>query len=377
VISLSAYDRVVSEIYEAALVPARWESALTLMIATFAPREWEVAFLLWERHEPPGGRFLGSAGVNPMAHDVYINSFAGNNEWSRRSRQMKVGEALHTDQLIRRELFYQCSLYRDYLQHWGYGVAIIAMLDRHGPDQLGLVLPGPTAREPGDLLEAVTLLLPHFRRAARISRRIAEADLRATTATSLLDTSPYAVFALAPDMTMLLANSSGQALLDQGDVLAVRAGRIAVPDSADQAELTAMSRGLGRNRTYSLTIHDAQNRAHIFTALAVTPQLGGQFENRASGASLMLIGGQRVALSGDLVEQIEQSFGLTAAEARLSGHMLEGAGLEGYMKDRSVSIHAARFLLKGVYAKTGVKTQAELTALLREAPLGWKPTALI
>jgi DNA-binding CsgD family transcriptional regulator/PAS domain-containing protein len=372
-VTVSAYDSVIHEIYEAALVPARWESALTCMITTFAPREWEVAFLLWERHDPPGGRFLGSAGVNPMAHDVYLSSFAGNNEWSQHSRRMKVGEAVHTDQLLRRERFAQSTLYRDFLQHWGYGVAIIAMLDRHGPDQLGLVMPGPITSDPGDLLVAVTLLVPHFHRAARISRRIAEADMRAATATSLLDTSPYAVFALGPDMTMLLANGSGQALLDQGSVLALRNGRVTVPDPADQAELTAMSRGLGRNRTYS---HDAQNRAHLLTALSVTPQLGGQFENRASGASLMLIGGQRVGLSGELTMQIEQTFGLTPAEARLAGHMLEGAGLEGYMQDRSVSIHAARFLLKGIYAKTGARNQAELSALLREAPLGWNAAAI-
>jgi DNA-binding CsgD family transcriptional regulator len=376
-IRVAAYDAVIHEIYEAALVPARWESALTLMIATFAPREWEVAFLLWERHDPPTGRFLGSVGVNPMAHDIYVNSFAGNNDWSHCSRRMAVGTIAHTDALIERQHFFQSSLYKDFLQHWGYGVAIIGMLDRHGPDQLGLVLPGPLAREPGDLLEAVTLLLPHFRRAARISRRLVEADLRATTATSLLDTSPYAVFALAPDMTMLLANARGQETLSNGDVLSLKAGRLVVADAAAQAELTEMSNGRGRERTFSLTAHDAQNRAHLFTALAVTPTLAEQFDNKAGGASLMLVGGQRVNVSGELVEQLEQSFGLTAAEGRLASHIINGAGLEGYMQDRSVSMHAARFLLKGIYAKTGVTDRTALIAMLREAPLGWKSPALV
>ncbi len=375
-LDVSAYDNVVSEIYEAALVPARWESAMTHMIAAFAPREWEVAFLIWERHAPPGGRFLGTAGVNPMAHDVYLRNFAGANDWSQSSRRMKVGETTHTDQLISRPRFFKSSLYRDFLQHWGYGVAIIAMLDRHGPDQLGLVLPGPLARGPGALIEAVPLLLPHFRRAARISRRIGEADLRAATATSLLDTSPYAVFALGPDMTLLLANARGQDLLADGPAVSLMAGRLSVADKAAQAELVAMSRGQGRDRTFSLTVHDAKNRPHLLTALAVTPTLGEQFENPAGGATLMLIGGQRVSLSGELVGQIEQLFGLTAAEARLAGHILEGAGLEGYARDRSVSMNAARFLLKGIYAKTGVSSRTELAAILHEAPVGWAAPAL-
>lgn len=373
-IEVAAYDRVVHEIYEAALVPARWEQALTQMISEFAPREWEVAFLLWERHDPPAGRFLGTAGVNPMAHDIYLNSFAGKNEWSYASRKLRIGETAHTDALIRRERFNRSSLYQDFLRHWGYGVAIISMLDRHGPDQLGLVLPGPQTRDPGDLLEAVTMLLPHFRRSARISRRIAEADLRAANAASLLDTSPYAVYALGPDMMLLLANRRAQEMLASADpVITMRAGALCVDDEEAQAELRRMSHGLGSHRTYSVQVVDDRGQQHIFTALSVTPQTGETFDNPAGGATLMLVGGQRVGLSGELVEQIEQSFGLTAAEARLAGHLLEGAGLEGYARDRSVSIHAARYLLKSIYAKTGVTKQPELIAMLREAPLGWKP----
>lgn len=375
-VSLVAYDRVITQIYEAALVPAQWDRALTQMITEFAPRNWEVAFLMWERHTPPSGRFLGSAGVNPMAHDVYINSFAGNNEWSFSSRKLPVGQVAHTDQLVRRQRFYDSSMYRDFLQHWGYGVAIIGMLDRHGPDQLGLVLPGPIEREPGELLTAVPFLLPHFQRAARISRRIAEADLRTSAATSLLDSSPYSVFALAPDMYMLLANSSAQAQLEHSPVISLRSGRLHVADAAAQLKLEAMSKGLDPDRTFSVTLVDDAGQSYIYTALPVAPQLGDQFENSAGGATLMLIGGQRVGVSGQLVEQLEQSFGLTAAEARLAGHMLEGGGLQGYMRDRSVTIHAARFLLKSIYAKTGVRNQAELTAYLREAPLGWSPLAL-
>ncbi len=370
-VSLSAYDSVIHEIYEAALVPARWGSALTQMIARFAPRDWEVAFLLWERHDPPSGRFLGSAGVNAMAHDIYVQSFAGRNDWSQSSRKLRVGETAHTDELIKREQFCKSVMYREFLSHWGYGVALISMLDRHGPDQLGLVLPGPVSHGPGDLAEAVPLLQPHFRRAARISRRIAEADLRTATATDLLDGSPYAVFALGPDMELLLANASGQTLLDEGRALTLHGKRLRVADPAAQGELLAMSRGKHRERTFSVSLTDERNRQHIFTALSVTPKLGGEFDNPAGGATLMLIGGQRVGLSGDLVAQIEQSFDLSGAEARLAGHIVEGGGLEGYMKDRNVSMHAARFLLKSIYAKTGMNTRTELAALLREAPLGW------
>jgi hypothetical protein len=84
VVSLSAYDRVVSEIYKAALVPSRWDEALNQLIAAFSPKGWEVAFLIWERHNPAAGRFLGAAGVTPMARDIYLARFAG--PYRRRTR---------------------------------------------------------------------------------------------------------------------------------------------------------------------------------------------------------------------------------------------------------------------------------------------------
>jgi PAS domain-containing protein len=370
-IELASYDAVIGEIYEAALVPARWPDALTRMISTFAPRDWEVAFLLWERHDPPSGRFLGTAGVNPMAHSVYLAQFAGNNDWSTASRRLPVGTVAHTDELMTRARFQRSSLYQNFLAHWGYGVALIGMLDRHGPDQLGLVLPGPLAHEPGDLAEAITLLMPHFQRAARISRRIQEADLRANAAASVLDASPYAVFALGPDMRLQLANAAGQQLIDLGGVLAVSMDRLIVSDRAAQAELVAMSHRRGRDHTFSITLHDERDRPHLFTALSVGDRLTGEFDNVAAGASLMLIGGQRVSIGGELVAQIEQSFGLTAAEARLCAHLCRGNGLDGYMRDRSVGMHAARFVLKRVYAKTGATNQTELLAMLNAAPLGW------
>ena len=370
-ISVSAYDSVISEIYEAALVPERWDQALNRLIAAFSPKGWEVAFLIWERHNPAAGRFLGAAGVTPMARDIYLARFAGANEWSNGSRQMRVGETRHSDDIVSREHFRKGALYRDFLKHFDFDVSIVGILDRHGPDQLGLVVPGPQTQTPGDLMEAIPMLMPHFYRATRISRRIGEADLRATTASEMLNNSPYAVFALGPDMKLLLANARGHAMIEEGPAICLNGDQLKIADAASQAELHVMSRGKARDRTYGVNFTDALGRIHIFSALAVSESLGGQFDNKAGGATLMLVGGQKLSVSGELVEQIEQSFGLTAAEARLAGHLLEGSGIEGYMNDRSVSKHAAKFILNSIYSKVGISNQIQLTALLREAPLGW------
>jgi DNA-binding CsgD family transcriptional regulator len=134
----------------------------------------------------------------------------------------------------------------------------------------------------------------------------------------------------------------------------------------------------GRNKEHAMTFtaksHDGGQL--VMTALAVSPGHGDTFANHASGAALMLVGGQRVDISPALIEALQHGFGLTKAEARLAAFLINGSGVRGYAAERGVSVDAGKYLLKSIYAKTCLSSQTELVALLREAPLGWaKPLA--
>jgi DNA-binding CsgD family transcriptional regulator len=377
-LKLSDYDRVVSQIYEAALVPAHWDIALTSLVDLFAPREWHVAFVVWERLKPPAGRFIGSAGVHPLARDAYLEHFAGRQEWSTLGHEMPLGRVVHSDELIDRNTFKDTQFYKHFLGPWGYEVAIIGMLDRHGSDHMGIVCPGPPDHDGSTLREAITRLTPHFQRAARISRRIGEADMRVATATSLLDNSPYCVIALGPDLEFLMANSKGQDLLDQGGGLTMLGGRLKVEDPAMGQLLAEMAAGRSKERSVAFTAASRNGRQLMLTALAVSSTQGAQFDNHAGGTALMLVGGQRIDLSDAVIDALQQNFALTPAEARMAGFLIQGSGVRGYAEDRGVSLEAGKYLLKGIYAKTGLSNQTELVAMLRETPIGWgKPLSAL
>jgi hypothetical protein len=209
-LDVARYDRIVSQIYEAALVPAHWDIALTTLVDQFAPREWHVAFIVWERLRPAMGRFIGSTGVHPLAQEAYLSQFAGRHEWSERGHELQLGQIVLSDELLPREEFRQTKFYQNFLGPWGYELAIIGMLDRHGSDHMGLICPGPPDVDASELRDAIALLTPHIQRAARISRRIGEADLRANTASDMLNSSPYCVLAFGPDLEFLMANQLGE-----------------------------------------------------------------------------------------------------------------------------------------------------------------------
>jgi DNA-binding CsgD family transcriptional regulator len=92
----------------------------------------------------------------------------------------------------------------------------------------------------------------------------------------------------------------------------------------------------------------------------------------------MIVGGQRIDITEASIDALQRGFDLTAAEARLAAFLLEGSGVRGYADARGVSLEAGKYLLKSIYAKTGLSNQTELIALLREAPVGWgKPLPAI
>jgi DNA-binding CsgD family transcriptional regulator len=68
------------------------------------------------------------------------------------------------------------------------------------------------------------------------------------------------------------------------------------------------------------------------------------------------------------IDRVAQWFALTPAEARLAVALAAGQTLPAYAAERAVSLNAARFLLKGIFRKTGAISQAQLVATLARLP---------
>ncbi|MBL0924889.1 MAG: helix-turn-helix transcriptional regulator [Sphingomonadaceae bacterium] len=367
---LAAYDAVLSDIYEAALVPAHWDVALSSLINHFSPPRWDVAMLVWERLHPATGRFIGAAGVSDFARAGYIAMFAGRQPWSVNGHALPVGQVVHSDEIVPRDIFKRHDFYTNFLANWEDEVAIIASLDRHGQDHLGLCMPAPDVGDSSLLRQAVTRLVPHIQRASRISRRIGEADLRAANAEAGLDASPSIILTLGPDMELLHANRQAQEWLGRTQGARQVQQRLRFADKDVQQRLANLAKGMGTNRTENITIGD-ELRTIFLVAMRVDPGVSADLAGANGGAAVLLVGGGRRDVSVQIVERLRDWFDLTPSEAKIAAYIADGKSLEEYASDRGVSVNAARFLIKGVFAKTGVRRQAELAALLREAPLDW------
>ena len=369
-LDLADYDAVVSDIYDAALSPAHWDVTLTQLVGRFGKDRWDNAMLLWERVAPPAGRFLGACGVHAMAQQGYVLAFAGNNEWSVRGHRMPVGSVFLSDELIDRESFHRSRFFTNYLAGYEMELGLIALIDRHDRDHLCLCFPGPDNGPPDLLAQAVRLLMPHFQRAVRISRRLSEAELTAATARAALDAAPSAILMCDEDLRLTYANPAGHALIRDG-YLRLRGGRLTLEDARDTARLRGLGDPAGPPRCAAFALESGELPPIAAMGIRVAGRRSGPIHPDFGAASLMIVAGRNHRTSFAHVDHLRDWFGLTPAEARLAAALAEGASLEDFAATRGVSLNAARFLLKGVFAKTDTNRQPQLVARLQSAPLHW------
>ena len=366
-----AYDAVISDIYEAALSPAHWDVALAGLINRSAPPLWDVVFLIWESIAPPSGRFVGAVGVNDFARAGYLQAFVGRNPWSEQAHCLPTGTVVHTDELVARDEFRKSMLYQAYLSNWNLDVAIIGQVDRSGASRLGLVLPGPGTGDISHLIDSVRRYLPHIQRANRISRKLGEANLRAANAEAALERSIGPAIILGEDLEILFANSHAQAVLAQG-YASERNGRLILADPRILADLKILAKASANAPSMAFLLHVEGQPDFRILAMRIEKPLERTLGGTIDGGAILLVGSRfQGGVRAETIENYIKWFDLTPTEARLAAMLAQGHSLEDFATSRGVSVNAGRFLLKGIFAKTGAIKQAQLVSLLRDAPEGW------
>ena len=97
--------------------------------------------------------------------------------------------------------------------------------------------------------------------------------------------------------------------------------------------------------------------------IVVAPlETAGQASARQPAAIVLIAGGAGAGEPPD-ARLIQELFGFTPAEARLTAALVAGKSVKEFAEEAGVSLNTARTHLKNVFPKTGVKRQA---ALVRE-----------
>ena len=358
---------LIGEIYDSVLHPERWNETLANITNTLCPLSWDAAFILWESSNPPAARFVAATGLAAGVQEIYTAVYAGRHEWSRKMMRYSNGSVVDSNDVMTRDEFLQTEFSRNFLAPWGIDRLIGVLLDRRDNQRLGLMIPGPGDRDVDRLKRGLRTLAPHIQRAMRISDRLATLELAAGAARAAADASPFAIFSLDDQLNIIAANSRAAAY-ERGGFIRLDGDRFSFTHGASQKRLLDLLHGPDpTGLAFQATGKDGRECPVLVARITrqSAPQIGGV----ALGASLIVTLGSAPGETPVVeVNRIAQWFGLTPSEARLAVGLSAGMSLQDYAAQRAVSLNAARFLLKGIFRKTGANSQAQLLATLARLP---------
>ncbi|MBE1526544.1 DNA-binding CsgD family transcriptional regulator/PAS domain-containing protein [Sphingopyxis sp. OAS728] len=360
-------NALIGEIYDSVLHPESWNETLARITGTLCPLSWEAAFILWESNSPPSGRFVAATGLAAGVQEIYTAVYAGHHPWSRKLMRYGNGSVVDSYDIMTREEFLETEFFRNFLAPWGIDRMIAVLLDKRGSERLGLMLPGPGDRDVERLKRGLRVLAPHMQRAMRISDRIATLDLAAGAARAATDAAPFAIFSLDDQLNILAANSRA-ARYEKAGFIRTAHDRFAFTHPPSQKQLLDLVRSEAPSGVAFQALGPSGKECPVLVA-RVTRQSAQQLGGVRLGASLIVTLGSAPGETPVVeIDRVAQWFGLTPAEARLAVALAAGDTLQDYAALRAVSVNAVRFLLKGIFRKTGATTQAQLVAQLARLP---------
>lgn len=360
-------NALIGEIYDSVLHPESWNETLARITGTLCPLSWEAAFILWEGNSPPSARFVAASGLAAGVQEIYTAVYAGNHPWSRKLMRYGNGSVVDSNDIMTRDEFLETEFFRNFLAPWGIDRMVAVLLDRRGGERLGLMLPGPGDRDIERLKRGLRVLAPHIQRAMRISDRLATLDLAAGAARAAADAAPFGIFSLDDQLGILAANSRA-ARYEKAGFIRTAQDRFAFTHPASQKRLLDLVKSAAPAGLAFQAVGPSDNECPVLVA-RITRQSAQQMNGVSLGASLIVTLGSSPGETPVVeIDRVAQWFGLTPAEARLAVALAAGDTLQDYAALRAVSVNSARFLLKGIFRKTGVTTQAQLVALLARLP---------
>jgi DNA-binding CsgD family transcriptional regulator/PAS domain-containing protein len=360
---------LIASIYEAAVEPTIWPSQLERMAE--AVGHASVSLITTEDFDKPTDVWL--ANYDPAYIEARFRHYARPDVNPSVRAAMEIAPRLVvprkrfiTDREFEKDPACQAILMAQGLFH-----GCIATLHRAGP--LLSVLEVYRPRRLGEFgkseVSFLQRLVPHAANALRVNRHLSVSQMHQRQAEEALNQLNVGVLLLTQDGRIVLANRAAEHLLQRGDGIASRDGKLATSRQLNGDRLACIiARATGRPAAppvvEALRIDRDYDHRPLHLWAMPLPRESSNPLVRTWQADIMLIVIDPELGAAPPTEALRALYGLTEAEARLTSGLLHGERLEDYAARAGISVNTARTHLKSVFAKTDTDRQAELMRLL-------------
>lgn len=363
----TALSRLVGMVYDCALDPLHWEDTLAELRSTL--RFSNAMFTIWTAAS--GKPLLNvTSGIAPD-YAARLAEFgpAIVAQWGGPAAigAFTTGEPQVLSRVRSTPRWPDSAYFREWIAPQGISdlMAVAITRERDSYCSVGFARHGSDGPIGHAEIELVRLLAPHIRRAAAISRMLDISSVTAATFSATLDAAPTPILLIGEALDLVHANRAGRDLLDEGDGLRERGGRLTLPTSQQAQALQAMLSGVGQHeRGPGNSGSIALQRIAGPAVLHVLPLRYSPF--RASlapraAAAVFVATEPSLRLSAD--DALAALYGLTPAETRVLAAIATGATPAEAARQLGVGLGTARTHLLRLFAKTSTHRQADLMRL--------------
>jgi DNA-binding CsgD family transcriptional regulator len=358
---------IASRVYEAAISPDTWSDALQLVAE--ASGAVGAACLIWNRQSAQLEWMAMSSRYPAQTTADYFRHYATIDPYLPLIVSNPCGSWVRLSECIAPELLRRDEWYCDFVVRNGIVDSSANRLLEIGNHTFifgvhsGI---GQQPIEPGRAAALQQLLIP-LTQAAGLTielRRLRCVSLAAALATEQLGA---AIIVCDGAARVLEANRLAETLLQSGDILTVKDGRLTARRTFEHSHretLIAAATGLHGPVVGGRML--LGNGLRAIPWVATVMPLGADHSSPGPILAMLLISG--VANSAGAEKQIGELFGLSAAEARLAAALAQGRTLGEVAESGRAKITTLRTQLSAILRKLGIRRQADLTRLLASLP---------
>lgn len=358
---------VVDALYEGMLDESKWNPALVRLTDAVAGS----AVILFSTNPTTRDVFRSDIGrLDPSVMDGYMSTWIYDDPRHAAGLTCPVGEPQVDGMLMDVRDFKRSAIFNDFFRPSDVPFHLAAWLERRATRGVALCVLGSWNRGPfnEDERRRMEVLIPHVRRVVAMKDRMARDQMHAGGLLEMMDRVPYGVLFLGPDREILEASECVRAMLRARAGIHACDGRLGFIRSSDERAFAArLHEDPMRARSDDVLILSRMGQRQPVSLLVLPLKPAYEAWLRPAARWLVLVFDPEV--NPPLPERaLQRALGITAAEAALAGRLASGYTLAQTAAALTISHNTARTQLKSIFAKVGVRTQAQLVRRLLISP---------
>jgi DNA-binding CsgD family transcriptional regulator len=353
---------LISRIYDAALAPNAFESALAAAVNMFGGCAGAI-----QRYDVPNraAAFVATTGLPDHYRTKYLDQIARSNPLAPAYLFFEECEPITQPMVMADAEFQRTEFYRDWVAPQGLSCNLTTVLERSAAafHMLSILAKPPRLQFEADDLALMRLIAPHFRKAIKIAGLLSEARARVDTLAELLDKLAFGAVAVERDGRIIYANAAAEQELERRTAIMESARMLrAVNAKADLSLREEIARCAGAGSACDIALpRDGESGlvAHVLPLQRRDLGLGP----RAEAVVFFKVPEARVELPA---RALAERYALTEAEVRVLLEVAKGRSPAAIAERQGVAVSTVRTHLHRLFRKTGAQNQAELARLVAE-----------